>query len=54
MGKMGPTIRKKNRTYTYADYLSWSEDERWELIDGVAYKSTVIEGFTLYLAGLFV
>lgn len=23
--------------YTYADYLSWSEDERWEIIDGIAY-----------------
>lgn len=23
--------------YTYADYLSWPEQERWELIDGVAY-----------------
>jgi Uma2 family endonuclease len=28
-----------NRTarYTWADYRSWPEDERWELIDGVAY-----------------
>ena len=23
--------------YTYADYSSWPEDERWELIDGVPY-----------------
>ncbi len=23
--------------YTYADYLTWSEDERWEIFDGVAY-----------------
>ena len=23
--------------YTYADYCNWSEDERWELIDGEAY-----------------
>ena len=23
--------------YTYADYLTWSDDERWEIIDGVAY-----------------
>lgn len=23
--------------YTYADILTWPEDERWELIDGVAY-----------------
>jgi len=24
-------------TYTYADYLSWDDDERYELIDGVAF-----------------
>ena len=23
--------------YTYADYYSWDDDKRWELIDGVAY-----------------
>lgn len=23
--------------YTYADYLTWSDDTRWELIDGTAY-----------------
>ena len=23
--------------YTYADYCSWDDDQRWELIDGVAY-----------------
>lgn len=27
----------KNKTYTYADYLSWPDEERWELIDGVPY-----------------
>ena len=26
--------------YTYADVLDWPEDERWELIDGVAYDMT--------------
>jgi len=25
---------QKNEIYTYADYLSWPQDERWELIDG--------------------
>lgn len=24
--------------FTYADYLTWSNDERWELIDGFAYN----------------
>ncbi|MHB8126288.1 MAG: Uma2 family endonuclease [Desulfitobacteriaceae bacterium] len=23
--------------YSYADYLTWPEDERWEIIDGIAY-----------------
>lgn len=29
--------RKSERPFTYRDYRSWPEDERWELIDGVAY-----------------
>jgi hypothetical protein len=24
--------------YTYADYLQWDDNERWELIDGIAYN----------------
>jgi Uma2 family endonuclease len=28
---------KRDARYTWADYRSWPEDERWELIDGVAY-----------------
>ena len=27
-----------DRHYTYADYLKFPEDERWEIIDGVAYN----------------
>jgi len=29
--------RKINTRYTYADYCTWGDDERWELIDGVPY-----------------
>ncbi len=29
---------KTDRHYTYADYLKFPEDERWEIIDGVAYN----------------
>ncbi len=29
---------ERNGGYTYADYLTWSDDERWEIIDGVAYN----------------
>lgn len=33
-----PLARKQNNEpWTYADYLTWPEDERWEIIDGVAY-----------------
>ena len=31
------TALKRDARYTWADYRSWSDDERWELIDGVAY-----------------
>jgi Uma2 family endonuclease len=30
----------RDAKYTYTDYLQWSEDERWELIHGVAYNMT--------------
>ncbi|HBV85858.1 MAG TPA: Uma2 family endonuclease [Desulfosporosinus sp.] len=26
-----------DKNYTYADYLTWPEDERWEILDGIAY-----------------
>lgn len=28
---------KEDEHFTYADYLTWPDDERWELIDGEAY-----------------
>lgn len=31
---------KQMRFYTYKDYLEWPEDERWEIIDGVAFNMT--------------
>ncbi len=30
-------IPEANRKYTYSDYLTWPEAERWEIIDGVPY-----------------
>jgi len=35
---MGFPALKTEETYTYADYLTWSDDERWELIGGAAYN----------------
>ena len=32
-----PVALKKGRRYTYQDYLGWPDEERWELIEGVAY-----------------
>jgi Uma2 family endonuclease len=34
---MGMPVRKE-RQYTYADYLTWPENERWELFDGIPYN----------------
>lgn len=33
-----------NQRFTYADYLSWSDDKRWELIDGIAYSMSPAPG----------
>ena len=30
----------KDRKFTYGDYLSWPDEERWELIDGEAFNMT--------------
>jgi len=35
---VGLPRRKLDRRYTYADYCKWPDDERWELIDGVAWN----------------
>jgi len=35
-----PQAAIKEGSYTYADYLTWPEEERWELIEGTAYAMT--------------
>ena len=35
-----PLTNKNNEKFTYNDYLTWPDDERWELIDGEAYNMT--------------
>ena len=32
---MGSTARKIEQLFTYADYRTWPDEERWELIEGV-------------------
>lgn len=38
MKNMGEPVRKNDENYTYADYRNWPDDERWEIIDGVAFN----------------
>jgi len=35
---MAGPIRQENRIYTFADYMTWPDDELWEIIDGVPYN----------------
>jgi Uma2 family endonuclease len=44
MKRMGVPVKKEDRIYTYADYLAWPDEERWELIDGVAYDMSPAPG----------
>lgn len=30
-------LRHENKKYTYSDYLTWPQDERWEIINGEPY-----------------
>ncbi|MEA4964057.1 hypothetical protein [Lutispora sp.] len=33
-------LDNSGRKYTYQDYKTWPDDERWEIIDGEAYNMT--------------
>jgi len=37
---MPSTALKLEPKFTYSDYRTWPDDERWELIDGVPYAMT--------------
>jgi Uma2 family endonuclease len=37
---MGLAAKKQTRKFNYSDYLSWNDDERWEIINGEAYNMT--------------
>ena len=43
---MGQAATRRNARYTYADYLGWPDDERWELIGGLAYNKTPAPSIT--------
>ena len=35
---MGLPIKKADHKFTYVEYSTWPDDERWELIDGITYN----------------
>jgi Uma2 family endonuclease len=37
VSKVADPLRRDDRRYSYGDYVAWPDDERWELIDGVAF-----------------
>ncbi len=37
---MGPLAKNIVEHYTYGDYLTWNDDERWELIEGIPFNMT--------------
>jgi len=37
---MGIPLKKDEDRFTYKNYLTWPENERWELIGGIAYDMT--------------
>ncbi len=39
-----PTPVKNKKGYTYSDYLTWPDEERWEIINGEAYDMTPAPG----------
>jgi Uma2 family endonuclease len=39
-GVMASTAEKLDVRFTYADYAKWDDEQRWEIIDGVAYNMT--------------
>jgi hypothetical protein len=44
---------RKERHYTYADYATWDDDVRYELIDGVPYMMPPLKGCVINLADIF-
>ncbi|NLD50327.1 MAG: Uma2 family endonuclease [Clostridiaceae bacterium] len=56
-------LPKQDKSYSYVDYLTWNENERWEIIDGVPYMHAapsrihqeilmeISKQFAIYLTG---
>jgi len=41
---MVPLALQRDERFTYGDYLTWDDGERWELIDGVPYSMSPAPG----------
>lgn len=37
---MGSTAERVEKRFTYAEYATWDDNQRWELIDGLPYNMT--------------
>ena len=37
---MGYPAENQDQRFTYGDYLTWPDEERWEIINGIAYAMT--------------
>ncbi|MBF0397465.1 MAG: Uma2 family endonuclease [Desulfobacterales bacterium] len=42
MGLAAETIEKYQEKFSYADYLTWNDHQRWEIIDGKAYNMSPV------------
>ena len=58
MAPLAKELHKElGRKFNYTDYLAWPDDERWEIIEGVAYDmspapSTEHQGISFRLSGI--
>ena len=52
---MAIPLEKREGYFTYGDYLVWPDEERWELIEGIAYAMSPAPGrwHQQYLGNLF-
>lgn len=55
---MQSSPKKLNQILTYRDYLLWPNNERWELIDGIAYDMSPAplrehQKLSMYFSGVF-
>jgi len=52
---MARAAKKKRERYSYADYLSWGDEKRYEIIDGEIYdmNAPLVEGLIIDCRRIF-